>query len=308
MAPGFSMMGLTSAVDPLRVANRFAPETFSWEFVSARGGAVTASNRMTVLTRSIQRSRHQPDLVLVCTGFDVDAAVTPNVLEWLRKQAQNSVRLGGIDTGSVLLARAGLLKNRRATIHWEALAAFQEDFLDVNAVDDLFVLDRDCMTCSGGTAALDMMLQHIGLRYGESLAKDVSEQFLVDRIREPGQGQRMDATARFGIHSPPLRKAVQCIERHLDAPLTQQQLAEHVGISVRHLQRLFQEHLQTTPTTFDRTLRLERAWRLLRQTDLPVVEVAVACGFASASHFARVFREHYKRSPKNVRSPTEHPV
>lgn len=301
LIPGFSMLGLLSAVEPFRVANQFQSEMFSWHFISANGEPVTASNGMSFEVEQEIEGLADLSTLVVCAGFEPEAAATPEMLDWLRSRAGEGTDMGGIDTGSVLLARAGLLKGFRATVHWEYLSSFQEDFLEVDVTGSLFEIDRKRFTSSGGTSSLDMMLQLISLSHGYDLAVKISEQFIHERIREPHDDQRMPVSLRLQIHHPKLIRIVEIMEQNLQDPLTVDDLASRVGLTARQLARLFRANLDQSPARFYLGLRLERARQLLRQTGMRVLDVALACGFASNAAFTRAYLKHFQRPPKAER-------
>ena len=166
-------------------------------------------------------------------------------------------------TGAHLLARAGLLNGHKCTIHWENLPGFVEEFPEIDVTADLFEVDRNRLTCSGGTAALDLMLHLIAARHGQELVSKISEQCLLDRIRQPHDHQRMPYRVRLGIHHPKLIGAIEMMEANVEEPLDQAMLARYVGLSRRQLERLFRKHLGARPAQYYLELRLERARHLL---------------------------------------------
>jgi transcriptional regulator GlxA family with amidase domain len=201
-----------------------------------------------------------------------------------------------------LLARAGLLDGRRCTLHWENLAAFAEQFPRITTTTDIFVIDGDRFTCSGGTAALDMMLELITARDGRALANDVSEQFIHPRIRGARDQQRMAAQSRLGAASEKLVAAVGLMESSTEEAREVADIAARVSLSARQLERLFAKYVHKSPSRYYRELRLDRARRLLLETTKPILDIAVACGFASASHFSRCYRIVYGHRPSAERA------
>ncbi|MFD1379776.1 GlxA family transcriptional regulator [Fodinicurvata halophila] len=204
-------------------------------------------------------------------------------------------------TASYILAKAGLLEGYSCTIHWENLAGFVEDFPELDVTNELFEIDRHRFTCAGGTAALDMMLNVISLQHGHELAAAVAEQFLHERIRDQNDHQRMSLPARLGVRHPKLLSVISTMERHLEEPLSRAQLAREAGLSTRQLERLFRKYLSRSPARYYLELRLNRARLLLLQTNLSVIDVALACGFVSASHFSKCYRDFFGRTPRKER-------
>jgi transcriptional regulator GlxA family with amidase domain len=223
------------------------------------------------------------------------------VLGWLRRLDRQGLVIGGVSLGSYLLARAGLLAGYRSTVHWENLAAFAEEFPDLEVTNELFEIDRNRFTCSGGIAALDLMLDLIARQHGRDLAKAVSEQFIQERIRDRHDRQRMALPARLGVRHPKLLEVVRRMEESAEEPIARARLAAGVGLSSRQLERMFRRYLDRTPTRYYLELRLARARLLLLQTELPVLEVALACGFVSASHFSKCYRDVYGCTPRDQR-------
>ena len=204
-------------------------------------------------------------------------------------------------TGAYLLARAGLLDGYRCTIHWENIASLREEFPAVIVSDDLFVIDRDRITSAGGQAATDMMLKLIEQRHGNAIAAHVSEQMLCDRMRGTSDRQRIPLHLSIGTNQPKLTEAVTLMEANIEEPISLDELSNYVGISRRQLERLFQKHLNCVPTRYYLNLRLNRARLLLLQTSKSIVEIALACGFISAPHFSKCYRDLFGIPPRDER-------
>ena len=302
LVPDFPMMAFAAAIEPLRAANRLSGEKlFAWQLFSRDGGPVRASNGIDVAAGSIGGGAAL-DLLLVCAGTPDAGARDKPLAQWLRGLVRGGASIGGISLGAYALAHAGLLDGRRCALHWENLAAFGEQFPRVRTTTDIFVIDGSRYTCSGGTAGLDMMLQLITDRNGRALANDVSEQFIHPRIRGTQDRQRMAIQARLGVANRKLIAAIGLMESTADEPRDVQQIAADVGLSPRQLERLFAKYLHASPSHHYLELRLDRARELLLQTTKPILDVAVACGFASASHFSRCYRAVYGHKPSDERS------
>jgi AraC family carnitine catabolism transcriptional activator len=291
LAPRFSMFGFVCAVEPLRVANRLAQrELYRWETISPEGEPVIASNRMSVVADRSIRERVKYSRVVVCAGFEPEALHDVRIEKWLKAHDRAGVPMGAIDTGSFVLAYAGLLSGYRATTHWESLESFRSQFPAVVIAPELFVVDRSRFTCAGGTAGLDMMLHVVRLQHGHRLAAAVAEQFIHTRMREPREHQRMGTQERQGINDPWLAKAVELMESNIEEPLSMQDLCKAVGVSQRRCERGFQRQLQMSPRSYYLNLRLQRARAFLQYTNLPVVDTAVACGFRGVPQFSRSYK------------------
>jgi transcriptional regulator GlxA family with amidase domain len=308
LVPNFSMIAFASALEPLRIANRMADrELYGWQIVSQGGGPVRASNGCLVTTDqsladvAVGPGRDHP-IVILCSGLGAERIHDGQLLAWLRRADRAGATIGAVCTGAHLLARAGLLKGHKCTIHWENLPGFVEEFPEIEVTADLFEVDRNRLTCSGGTAALDLMLHLIRARHGQELVTKISEQCLMDRIRQPHDHQRMPYRVRLGIHHAKLIHAIEMMEANVEEPLEQQMLARYVGLSRRQLERLFRKHLGRSPAQYYLELRLERARHLLYQTTMPIMNVAFATGFVSASHFSTCYRQLYGRTPRAERA------
>ncbi len=304
LIPNFSMLAFASAIEPLRAANRMAGEQlFSWVIATPDGGAVSASNGVVVAGGSGPEILQDCRIVFACSGLDIKSLATREILNVIRRLDRNGAIIGAICTGTYLMAAAGLLDDRRCTIHWENIDGLAEEFPLLEITNELFEIDDTRITCSGGTASLDMILYLISQIHGPGLAAQVSEQFIHDRIRDPSDRQRMELRARLGVSHPKLLAVVNFMEEGLEEPYSQTELASKAHLSTRQLERLFRKYLSTTPTRYYLNLRLARARHLLRQTSMSILSIALACGFVSASHFSKCYREVYGRTPRAERGP-----
>lgn len=305
LVPGFSAMAFFSAIEPLRVANRLSPRTiFEWRLFSADGHAVEASNGMRVMVDG--PLDESASILTICAGFEPKRGERPAFLAALRRMARAGAVLGAMDTGAYALARAGLIDDCKVTLHWEAVPAFREEFPNIGVSDELFEFHDRVFTCAGGTAALDMMLDLIGRRHGATLAAAVSEQFIHDRIRGPGDRQRLTPAARLGTRDSRVLGIVEQMDRHIEHPLDLAALARSVRLTRRQMERLFEAHLSIGPAAYYRGLRLERARTLVRDTDLALIEVAMATGFTSESSLSRAYRQRFERPPSSDRALMSH--
>lgn len=301
LIPRFSMIALFSALEPLRVANRFAGDVFSWRFASMDGEAVAASNGIPVSVTASIDAIGRPDAAIACASYDQEAGMTRQVFNGLRRLARNGTLLGGVDTGAFLLAGAGVLDGHRATCHWETLPAFRESYPEIDVAEATYVIDRGRMTASGGAAALDMMLDWLSAIENEALAQKVADTLVHTRhINHPGEA-RVPVGSRYQIEDARLVKAIRLMEEHVEDRLTLKDVAETAGLSDRQLERLFRKHLHVTPVGFYRQMRLDRAYRLLIYSRLPVRDVALATGFSTLSEFSRAFKEKYGKPPSHAR-------
>ncbi len=296
LIPRFTVISLSSAIEPLRIANRYLSQKYAWRLLSLDGHPVPDDNGI-----EIKADAAIGDLtfgtLLVCSDLRPERFVTRALARWLHQLDRAGTTLGAIDTGSFVLARAGLLDRHRVTMHWEVIDAFRERYPRIEVAPTLFEVGLQRLTCAGGTAVLDMMLNAIAIDHGPLLAQRVAEHCLHEKIRSGSSSQRIDVAARAGLHHPALRRAVRLINDTPDAALDAITLASRVGISPRHLTRLFREQLGQSPAQYQRMQRLERARMLLRHSDASIREVALAAGFRSAAHFSRAYRAAFASAP-----------
>ncbi len=241
-------------------------------------------------------------MVFVCSGVHVEEFRNKSVFAWLREEYNRGVAVGGLCTGAHILAAAGLLSGRRCAIHWENLPGFSEAFPKAEVYADLFEVDSNLYTCAGGTASLDMMLKLIGDDFDANLVNKICEQALTDRVRSPQDRQRLPLRARLGIQNSKVLTIIEMMEANLSEPQALINVAHTIGLSRRQVERLFRQEMGRSPARYYLEIRLDRARHLLLQSSMPVVEVAVACGFVSASHFSKCYRELYGRSPQQERA------
>ena len=302
LVPDYSFIAFSSAVEPLRMANRMRGEPlYRWRIASVGGTPIASSNGLFMQVDGDLGLAENADLVIVCSGEQVQHHVDKTCIAWLRRLAQRRISLGAICTGAYVLARAGLLGGYRCTIHWENLASLREEYPDITVTSEVFEIDRDRYTCSGGVAPLDMMLNLIEAEHGSPLAVAISEEFICERIRRKNDRQRIPLKHRLGTSPPKLVDAISLMEANIDEPMNLGDLSRHVGLSRRQLERLFQKHVHCVPMKYYLELRLARARQLLLQTTRSIMDIAFACGFISAPHFSKCYRDRYGVPPREER-------
>ncbi|MGM0982677.1 MAG: GlxA family transcriptional regulator [Pseudomonadota bacterium] len=301
--PGFSLLAQACATEPLAVANRLEGRTLYrlTTFATVAGPVVSASHQTLMSQARFGEVDDSLDLLLVCAPGPLSGSAPASLIEWLRQLAGAGVLLGGIGGGTEVLARAGVLEGYRATLPWQRFDAFSEAFPRVRLSRQLFEIDRDRLTCGGGTAAMDMMMTLVGSQHGPRLAERISEHFVLERIRMGDEPQQVPLRSRLGHAPENLADAVALMEANIEEPLTTHELAEHLGISRRQLERLFKKYLQAVPSRYYLDLRLQQARRLLRESDRPAGEVALQTGFSSAAHFSTAYRNHFGITPREER-------
>lgn len=298
----FTMLSFAGAIEPLRIANRVAgAPIYSWALAGEGGAFATCSNGAAFKLDMGLDEIEREDTLLVCGGIDVQKATTRGIIGWLRREARRGVVVGGLCTGAYALAKAGLLDGKKATIHWENQDGFLEEFEDVKLTKSVFVVDGNRLTTAGGTASIDMMLKLIAADHGDDLANTVADQLIYSSIRTDQDTQRLSIPTRIGVRHPKLSQVIQMMESNIEDPISPADLADDVGMSTRQLERLFRRYLNRSPKRYYMELRLQKARNLLMQTDMSVINVALACGFASPSHFSKCYRAHYNTTPYRER-------
>ncbi len=310
LIPQFTMLPFAAAVETLRIANRMLGyQAYEWRIASLDGQKVMSSSGIcleadTCLAdeRRYVSGENRPEMAIICSGIDVDQHINKSVNAWLREAYNRGIAIGSLCTAAHILAQAGLLNGKRCAIHWENLPGFSEAFPQVEVYADLFEVDSNIYTCAGGTASLDMMLSLIGQDFGENLVNRVCEQQLTDRVRSPNDRQRLPLRARLGVQNSKVLSIIELMEGNLAEPLSLLDIADAADLSRRQVERLFRQEMGRSPARYYLEIRLDRARHLLVQSAMPVVEVAVACGFVSASHFSKCYREIYNRTPQQERA------
>ncbi|MCW1933224.1 GlxA family transcriptional regulator [Pararhodobacter zhoushanensis] len=298
----FTLLSFSAAIEPLRIANRMSGQTlYRWTIVSETGRDIACSNGTVLRVEGPLPDMGRDDVVIVCGGVDIRANTTQPLVNWLRKVARKGSVIGGLCTGAHTLAEAGLLENRRATIHWENRDGFLEEFTDTDLTKSVFVIDGNRLTAAGGTASIDLVLTMIADDHGKDLANAVADQLIYTSIRTDRDIQRLSIPTRIGVRHPRLSRVIERMEQSIEEPVSPADLAEEVGMSTRQLERLFRRYLNRSPKRYYMELRLARARNLLMQTELSVINVALACGFASPSHFSKCYRAQYGTTPYRER-------
>lgn len=300
----FTHLAFSCAVEPLRLANHVAGRAlYGWTTMAPGGAPVRASNGIAVMVDGDLAALSPRETLVVVGGQTPRGAIDPHLLAWLRRQVAHGVPLIGVCAATTALADAGLIRNQRCAVHWELCDAFSELHPDVDVVQGTFALDH-VATAAGGAASADLMLHLIGRDHGPGLAGQVADQMIYSGMRGPMAPQTNSLHGRLGTRNPRLIAALRLMEATIAEPISMVELAEQAGASVRQFERLFQRHLKTSPRQHYLELRLDRAQKLLAQTDMPVTAIALACGFGSPSHFSKKYRQHFGHSAHS-RRPTK---
>lgn len=303
VTPRFNMAATVGFIDPFRAANYLEGRPlYRWKVASLSGGNVQASNGLALSTVALSEVTETPDLAVISSSWTPEAYYKSPLAAHFRRWARFGATLGALDTGAFLLANAGLLEGRRATTHYEHLDALAELYPDVEVSDALYVIDGDRISCCGGAASLDIALQILRATNGPALANAAARYVFQDRLRTPGDRQNPERAEPIGSTAPSkLRAAVQIMERHLDEPVPIPAIAAELGLSQRQLERLFVSHTGISPVRYYGDMRLDHARALITQTEMPLWEVALACGFTSPEHFSRAYRTKFGIAPRDDR-------
>ncbi len=243
--------------------------------------------------------------MFVLSGLGVQSAATPSLLSAIRSGRAHGARIGALCSGAYILAEAGLLDNQQAAIHWDYHDSFMEEFPQVGLSRTVFVAEAPIITASGGTATADLMLFLIGQKHGKEFATEVADQMVYNAVRDAGATQRVSFQSRNGMRNEHLARAIQLMKDSIDDPMPPSVIAREIGISGRQLERLFGRHLNCSPKKYYVDMRLQKAQRLLVQTDMSVTEIAFATGFNSPTHFSKIYRVHFGMSPSEQKSKIE---
>ena len=310
LVPGFTLLAFSSGVEPLRIANQLSQQPlYQWRLMSEAGAAVASSSGISVCTDGPLGPLPRDTRLLVCSGNPAAAAAAGPVVAAVSRHARFGGTVGGICTGAVALAEAGVLRDTPFTLHWENQPAFCEAFPDLPPTPAMFEISGKVMTCGGGAAATDMMISLIAQDHGAEFAAMVSEMCLRKVMVGVDAGQRSALSVLIRSRNPGLIAMVARMKAHLEDPLSLAEIAAVSGYSRRHVERMFLSVLGETPGDFYRGLRLDHARNLLSTTEMPLIEVAVACGFSTVAHLSKSFRARFGVAPtKFTRSPRPCPT
>lgn len=305
---GFTQHAFTSAIEALRLANDVLGRPhFSWRILTRDGQPARSSCGMRMMADAALTSErdglHQPGcphMIVVCGGRAIPPA-DGKAEGWLRMSRRGRVPVAGLAGGLYSLARAGVLDGRRCAVHWEHFPDFSERFFAAKARQTAFEIDGELFTCAGGNAPFDMFLRIVEDDLGRDVANRICEVALSERVRKAGERQRLPLQTRVGIDNRLLIGIIEQMEANLAEPLKLAEMSTPTGLSRRQIERLFRREMGRSPKRYYLQMRLERAHLLLVNSSLPVFEIAVACGFSSASHFSRTYRDTYGCTPQRTR-------
>ena len=304
---GFALMSYASVVEPLRAANLLSSrQLYQVRNIPAAGPQAQSSTGAIIAADGRVGIDMDFDLLIVVAGGLPATFQNADVFKWLQRLSRLGIRLGGVSGGPVVLASAGLMNGRRMTVHWEHAAALAEHFPALLIERGLYVIDRDRVTCAGGTAPLDLMHALIAEHHGPAFARRVSDWFLHTEVRPSGGPQRAGRVEQYGVVNRNVLQAIEAMENHIADPLDLTQLATLSGVSARQLNRLFSEKLEQTTMQFYRDMRLEKARNLIANSPLKLTEIALATGFSNSAHFSSIHSKRYGVPPSTLRKPEHH--
>lgn len=303
LLPDFSQFSLAAVTEPMFIANWLSGrELYRWRTLSLDGKPVRASAglRLPVDAGIAELSRF--DMLVVQASFDVKPLTRDRALKaWLSRVARHGATIASIETGSEVVAAAGLLDDLPVSVHWDNLQGFAESHPRCRAVSQLYTAAEGRLTCAGVTAALDMMLDWIARDQGSALAGEIAAHMMVPGWRRGDEPQPAPGVRAKSIVDPAIERAMSIMEQNIEEPLPCARIARRAGLSPRRMQRLFAREIGTSPVRYYQFIRLSKAHALLQQTDLSVTEIAVSAGFGSLEHFCRIYRRQFGRRPRDDR-------
>ncbi len=294
----FSPLGFFSAVEVLRNANMLSEKPlYSWQVVTLTGGPVSTTNGLSLCESTSIADIGQLDMVFVCAGYHPEKSCDDKTLSWLRNLKRHGTNVCSVSTGIYLLAHAGLIGARRCTIHQDNAASFREAFPDINLIDQVFEIDKGLYSCAGGTAAIDLFVSMVAEEIGEKAAATIAYNFQQDRVRSPVDAQSSANRLDLKLKSAKLGEAVEIMQQNIEFPLSFPEISGQIGITQRQLQRIFKKYVSKSPKEYYVNLRVEHSRRILLQTTLSIIEIAMASGFGSHGHYSKCYRARYGMSP-----------
>ncbi len=298
LTDAFSQSSLSNALAVLNTCNSVLKrQAYSWSLISETGNTVSSSCGVPITVSSGLYSVKRQDFVVLLSSESNPRKQSKLLVNWVRRESMKRPRIAALDTATYLLAAAGLLSHQKCTLHWENQDAFKECYPDIDLVNQIYTTERSIYTCAGGAATMDMMLHIIEMDHGSETAKNIADHLIYISSRNQDDRQRISLTGRSGIRNARLADAINKMENNLEFPLTPAELAKSINVSVRQLERIFRRHMDCPPKRFYMTLRLEKARRLIAQTDMSLINISMACGFTSTSHFSRWYKRHYGMQP-----------
>ncbi|WP_300010621.1 GlxA family transcriptional regulator [uncultured Roseobacter sp.] len=303
LVPAFSMLAFTSAVEVLRVANQLAGRgLYRWTVLSETGEPVASSNGLSIGCHGRLSSDIGGSRIFICAGVEPNKSISKTVWKWAARQWAFGAQMGGLCTGAFALAKAGILSSAESTLHWENIDGFREQFPTLTPTDKAYVVDGRVSTSAGGATSADLFLTVLQQDFGSEFATIAREMMNISDVRGPDTSQAASRAATLNSRNKRLIEIIGYIDTNLEADLALDDLAEQFSISRRQMERLFAKYLHRTPRQYISNARLAKGRRLLIETDLSVMDVAIASGFNSAQNFSKLFRLKFGTSPSRLRA------
>jgi len=302
ITPNFSPLGFFGAIEVLRAANRLTGAPYyGWQVISLDGRAVISANGVAVNADISMTEAENLDMMFVCSGFYPEKYCDDKILGWIRKLKQHGTHIGAICTGTYFLARAGVIGDRKCTIHGDNYASLLEEFPNLGLVNSVFYIDRNLYTCAGGTSAIDLFITVVSATLGEKLAASIAHQLQQDRVRDAQEIQSKSKRMNYRLKSPKLGEAIDIMYNNIENPLSMPEIVAELEITQRQLQRIFKQHVGRSPKEIYVELRIDHSRLLLLQTTLSIIEIAIASGFSSHGHFSKRYSARFGCSPSAER-------
>jgi len=309
--PEFSHLGLSFVVEIMALANWLAQRPlYEWRIMSVDGKPVRATNGMHVPTEPVGQVDSRFSAVFVIASFDPKAHAKNRLLRtWLQRESRAGAQIIGVETGTELLAAAGLLDGHRAAVHWDNLEGFKEVYPKIRPAAELYTLDTRVATCAGAVAIVDLMLAWVGRSHGGALTQELAQHLLHPAARASTHPQLARSDPKPAAGGERIAAAIRIMRDNVSSPIPSQSLAARVGLSRRQFERQFKEQTGVSPHRYYVRIRVATAHRLLQQTDLSVSQIAVASGFECLEHFSRIYKSRFGCAPsRDRRQSWEAPV
>jgi len=302
LLPESSLMSLACSLDTMRAANRIAnSECFRWQILSIDGLPVQLSCGQAIYPDASFNSQHSGDLLICIAAFRHQKHMPEQQLQLFKRRAREYAYLGSVESGSWILARAGLLKGLRATTHWEDLEDFRNSFSNIQVKPDRYVIDGRIFTTGGASPTFDLFLHLISTRFGHALALEVASVFIYDGTHQAQTPQPVISQGFLQQQSPNISAAIKLMEQHIDEPLSIEGIALQLQLSRRTLEKHFKAQLNISPQRYYKRMRMQIAKRLVVDSSNSLQEIALRTGFSSSAVFSREFKIAFGHSPSFYR-------
>lgn len=281
-------------------------ELYRWRLMASDGGSQTSSNGLVTLVDSDLCQLRSGAELYVVSGLEAERHCNKDLISYLRQQSRHGVEIGAVCSGAYVLAKAGLLLRKTCAVHWEYYPVFREAFPDIELTHDAFFSRSRPYTASGGTSGAELMLNLVAQTHGAEFSQRIADQLVFPLVRTEGDVQRMPNHIRYGTRNRIFLGAMDQMLSNIEEPVAISHIAEQLGVSVRQIERVFRTCVGESPKRLYKKLRLERARNLLVTTDMSVIQVSLATGFSSASHFSRLYRAEFGVTPYHDSAPNGH--